>query len=66
MVNKFENRGREMRALNDHSRVSNLITSKIVVQEESQADISTAIVGDVDQETGHPGGRESSDDRVDL
>lgn len=50
----------------DHSRIPNLITSEIVVQEESQADISTAIISDVDQETGHPGGRESSNDRVDL
>lgn len=49
-----------------HSRVSNVVTSEIVVQEESQADISTAIIGDVDQETGHPGGREGSNNSVDL
>lgn len=50
----------------DHSRVPNVIASKIVVQEESQANISTAIISDVDQKTGHAGGREGSDDRVDL
>lgn len=48
------------------SRVANIVTCDVVVEEKAQADVASSIVGDIHQKLRDAGVLKAGDDAVDL